>query len=334
MGELRLRTEAACSAGPVIIRPAAGSGSVEALAELLDRDRVQLHELLLRHGALLFRGFGASSAQDLSRVFAAAGERSMPYVGGISPRTQVGQDVYTSTELPPGVRIGLHNELAYLAVQPRHLWFACLVPASDGGETTLADGRAIFADLDPTVRQRFLDRGVRYTSTFHGQSAWFSLVERWQKVTKSWMEAFETSDRQVVAVSCRALGAAARWLPSGRLVIETERPAVVEHPETGETVWFNSAHLFRLSPRGIGWLRYLLSRLFFVKRSTRTHDAHFADGGEIDVATLDHLFDVLDAHTVAVRWERGDVLWVDNVRCMHGRNPFHGQRRVLAAMTQ
>ena len=71
-----------------------------------------------------------------------------------------------------------------------------------------------------------------------------------------------------------------------------------------------------------------------MRPETRTQDAHYGDGGEIDLAAIDELVDVMDAETVAVPWQRGDVLWLDNLLCMHGRNPFTGPRRVLAAMTR
>jgi hypothetical protein len=270
----------------------------------------------------------------LARVIAAAGEQPMRYLGGGSPRTPLADGVYTSTELPPPVRIPLHCELAYVAAYPRHLWFSCCVAPDSGGETVLADARSVYRAIDPMVRQRFIDRGVRYRCSFHGPSRVFRLIDRFQKVTKSWMEAFETDDPTEAEARCRALGAEVRWLRSGRLVMELVRPAALRHPETGEQVWFNFAHLFCLNPRYLGQLRYRMSQLFFLRPETRTQDAHYGDGSAIDSATIDHLFDVLDAETVSFPWQRGDVLWLDNLLCMHGRNPFRGPRRVLAAMSR
>jgi alpha-ketoglutarate-dependent taurine dioxygenase len=313
---------------PLVITPSHGGG----LPSLVHDDHARLTALLLEHGALLFRGFDV--ADELPRVLDAEGATPMSYFGGISPRRAVGESVYTATELPPGVRIPLHNELCYLAAHPRQLWFSCATPALRGGETTLADARAVYRRLDPRVRDRFVERGVRYQCSFHGASVFHDVLDHFQRVTRSWMDAFETADRGVVEARCRAIGATPHWLDSGRLVLETTRPAIVDHPVTGERAWFNSAHLFRINPRGIGWSRYLLSRLYVLLQGASTQDATYGDGTPIEEETLAHLFEVLDAQTVPVRWQRGDVLWVDNLLCMHGRNPYQGQRRVLTALAK
>jgi alpha-ketoglutarate-dependent taurine dioxygenase len=318
---------------PFVIRAPTGA-SPDDLVALLRAEHERLHQLQLLRGAILFRGFDLTAPPDLTRVIAATGDTAVSYVAGISPRTALGDQVYTSTELPPPAPIPLHSELSYLDTPPRRLWFVCAAPAEAGGETTLADTRAVYRDMPSDIVRRFADRGIRYQFSFHGPSVVFRLVDRFQKVTKSWMEAFETDDRAVVEERCCEIGATPRWLASGRLVIETVRPAVLLHPETGEPLWYNSAHLFRHNPRALGWLRFGLSRVVFFRPDTRTQDAHYGDGGRIDLTTLARIQDVLDGHTVGVRWQRGDALWIDNFACMHGRRPYRGERRLLAALTR
>jgi alpha-ketoglutarate-dependent taurine dioxygenase len=333
---MRIRTRRAPSPSPtsqlpLVVDAAQAPGD---LASVVAAQSARWRQLLLHHGAILFRGYDIVLPLALSRVIRALHGTTVRYIGGISPRRPLYDGIYTSTELPPSVTIPLHSELSYFELPPRHLWFACAQPAARGGETLLADTRAIARAMPAEIRERFVARGVRYHCSFHGPSLLFSVLERFFNINKSWMDAFETEDRTRVEDRCRELGAAPRWLPSGRLAIETVRPALVPHPESEELVWLSSAHLFRHNPRALGWTRYALSRLFFSRPETRPQDATYADGGIIDRATLDEIQRVIAAEVVPLRWQRGDVLWIDNHLCMHGRKPFRGQRRLLAAMTR
>jgi len=55
--------------------------------------------------------------------------------------------------------------MSFLSDPPRRLMFACLVAARRGGETPLADMRAVAAGLDPGVRERFTRGGVTASLT-------------------------------------------------------------------------------------------------------------------------------------------------------------------------
>jgi len=147
------------------------------------------------------------------------------------------------------------------------------------------------------------------------------------------MEVFETDRPEVAEARCRELQMSYRWLSSGYLATSTVRPAALHDAQTGESMWFNQAHLFRLSPRWMGHLHYWAASILYFHREGRGRDAQYGDGSTIEPAALDHIFDVLEQQTVACHWERGDLLLVDNLACMHGRNPFTGSRRVLVSMT-
>jgi alpha-ketoglutarate-dependent taurine dioxygenase len=306
----------------------------EPLREHVRCHRPQLEQRLAQSGAILFRGFGIDEPAALADVVAAARGETMRYLGGDSPRTRIGGDVYTSTECPPSITIPLHNEMSFLETYPRRLWFACSTAPRVGGQTTIADGRAILRDLDPTVRARFAAHGVHYVYSLRGRSLFFDLLDRVQKVTRTWMETFETEDPRVADERAAGLTTRRRWLASGRVVLDLHGPSTIVHPETGERAWFNQAHLFRFSARALGRFNYLAARALFFRRETRSHDARLGDGSELGQTTIDHIFDVLDRHTVAVSWERGDVLWIDNLVCMHGRLSFRGPRRVMVTMTR
>jgi alpha-ketoglutarate-dependent taurine dioxygenase len=319
---------------PLVVRPR-GAASAEALAELVATHRHELGERLAWGGAVVFRGFAAGDARALAGVVRAFSDGSaLAYVGGDTPRRRVGDEgVYTSTEAPAGVKIPLHAEMSYLPAHPRHLFFACTEPPARGGETTIADARAVLAALAAPVREAFVGRGVRYLRAIRGRSFVFERSERLKAASKSWMDVFETERRDEVEERCRELALEYRWLPSGHLVTSTVRPAVIAHAVTGEALWFNQAHLFCFSPLWMGRLYYALSLVVQPRQKTRSHHALYGDGGAIAPETLAHVHEVLERQTIAWRWERGDLIIVDNETTMHGRNPFRGSRRVLVAMS-
>jgi len=42
--------------------------------------------------------------------------------------------------------------------------------------------------------------------------------------------------------------------------------------------------------------------------------------------------EAFEAETVVFRWETGDVLLLDNMLVAHGRRPFKGDRKIVAAL--
>lgn len=83
---------------------------------------------LRRHGALLLRNFqsvATAGFQELIRTIAGA---PLEYHERSSPRTQVGGNIYTSTDYPAGKSILLHNENSYQNSWP----LRNLLPLRDG----------------------------------------------------------------------------------------------------------------------------------------------------------------------------------------------------------
>merc|ERR1719327_2537207 len=58
--------------------------------------------------------------------------------------------------------IGMHNEFVGTRA-PKAAAFVCLKPAETGGEFIIADGRAVFRDIDPDVLERMYSRSIRYS---------------------------------------------------------------------------------------------------------------------------------------------------------------------------
>ncbi|GHE27183.1 protein AmbC [Streptosporangium violaceochromogenes] len=301
---------------PLLLRP--GHDGVD-LAEWADAHPRRVRDLLSRHGALLFRGFGVTGEGFGDVVRALAGE-PLAYMERSSPRTEVGDRIYTATDHPADQPIALHNENSYRRECVATLVFCCLAAPERGGATTVADTRRVLARLDPQVVRAFARHGVRYVRNYGDDHGGVGL---------SWPEVFQTGNRKEVAAYCRERGIDLEWKPGGGLRTSQVRPAVARHPVTGERVWFNHAaffHVTSLPPR----VRDALLAQF--AEEDLPNSTSYGDGRPIEPEVLRCLHDAYRDERVAVPWREGDVMVVDNLLAAHGREPFSGTRRVLVGM--
>ena len=298
-------------------------GTPAALRSWASEHRSQLDQQLLQTGALLLRGFAIASPKEFHDVVVAIRPELRDYVGGDSPRKALGDRVYTSTEIPRDIEIGLHNELSYTRSWPDRLFFCCLEAAKRGGETHVADGREVFTQMDAAVRDRFLEKGVIYQQHLRdGDGA--------PGPGKSWQETFNTTDAEAVERICGEQDTAFRWTSRG-LRTWLRNPGVLNHPITGERCWFNQADLWHAS---FDTVKAQEARS--VARAPADEDlgchACYGDESEIPIADLTAVRAACKKSERLFSWQAGDLLMLDNMLAMHGRKPFEGDRRVLVAM--
>lgn len=275
-------------------------------------------EALVRHGAILFRGFSVSRPDQFRRFVGIISGDPIPYREQTSPRTHVEGNVYTSTDYPSEHRILPHNENSYAITVPRKLFFWCQIPAQQGGQTPLCDTRKVLAHIDPSIAARFLEKGWMYVRNFSSH------------LGVPWETAFQTSDKTQVEEYCRRDAIDYEWTAAG-LRTRQIRPAVARHPESGDSVWFNHAAFFHISNVEASLRAHLLSQY---GESNLPNNTYYGDGSTIEDAVVRHLLHVYDAYSVSFLWEAGDAALLDNFLTAHGRAPFIGPRRILFAMAE
>jgi alpha-ketoglutarate-dependent taurine dioxygenase len=301
---------------PLLARPVVEGVS---LAGWAGDNRRRIAELLLFHGGILFRGFAPGGAEGLRRFAEEIGGDALAYRERSSPRHEVSPSVYTSTDHPADQEILLHNENSYAWTWPRKIFFYCARPALAGGETPLADSRAVLARIAPEIRERFQRAGVMYLRNF-GDGCGLT-----------WQQAFQTEDPAAVEAYCRSAGMGWEWKAGGRLRTNAVRPAIATHPVTAEAVWFNQVPLFHpaaLDPA----TREFLAAEFAPDDLPLT--VRYGDGAAIEDEVVAALLAVYRRETVAFSWQQGDLLALDNLLVAHGRAAFQGSREILVAMAE
>lgn len=301
---------------PLLIEaPEPGLGLMDVFSEL--QPLVEQH--LPQAGGILFRGFEVGGVDTFRQFAQAFGHPLLNYEFGSTPRSNVTQGVYTSTEYPAHQSIPLHNEQAYTLEWPMKIWFYSVVAAQTGGETPIADSREVYRRMPESIRQRFIEKGLMYVRNYGNG------------LDVGWEQVFNTEDRAVVEAYCQAHAIEWEWKDDGELRTRQTCQAVARHPSTGDWVWFNQAHLFHVSNLPDEVRETLLD---IVDEEDLPRNVYYGDGSPIEPDVLDEVRRVLDECAISFPWQAGDVLMLDNMLAAHARSPFTGPRKVVVAMAQ
>jgi len=301
---------------PLVVRPRVADTNLAAWTEG-QRDLVA--SWLLEHGALLFRGFGIDSVERFQQVARAVSPDLLDYQERAAPRVEVARNVFTSTEYPPDQPIPLHHEMSYSHNWPAKIWFNCVQPAESGGATPVADDRKVFGLIDSEVKRRFLEKKVMYVRNYG------------DGVDLPWQEVFQTTVRAEVEAYCRKAVMEHEWRDRDRLRTRAVRQVVVTHPRTGDTIWFNHAHMFHVSNLDPAMREALLAVL---DEDELPRNAFYGDGSRIEDGVLERIRETYRRAAVIFPWQQGDVMLLDNFLASHGREPFTGPRRIVVAMAE
>jgi alpha-ketoglutarate-dependent taurine dioxygenase len=299
---------------PLVIQPLISDMQLNVWAAE-HRDLIEDH--LLKCGAVLFRGFRVETVADFEQVVSAISGEPLKYTERSSPRHEVGDRIYTSTDYPPEQSIFLHNEHSYSRTFPLKLFFCCMVPAQKGGETPIADCRKILQRISPDVRRRFEEKKWIYQRNLDNR---FGLA--WQTVV-------QTTDKTAVETYCRQSQIDFKWKGPDWLCTSQVRPVTAIHPKSGEVVWFNHATFFHVTTLNSELSETLLSDL---NEDDLPNNTYYGDGSPIEPAVMDHLRAAYIQETVSLSWQRGDILLLDNMLTAHSRSSFVGPRKVVVAM--
>ncbi|KST70375.1 TauD/TfdA family dioxygenase [Mastigocoleus testarum] len=282
-----------------------------------NRDFIKVN--LLKYGGILFRNFNFTSVAEFEQLMKVISNDMMRYTYRSTPRSHVSGNVYTSTEYPAYQSIPLHNEMSYSHNWPLIVGFFCIQPSEQGGETPIADSRRILTNLNPKIVEKFRQKKVMYVRNYQ------------DGLDLSWENVFQTTDKSEVENYCKSFGIDCEWKSSNHLRTRQVCQAIAIHPQTGESVWFNQAHLFHVSSLESSVRDFLFANF---QEEDFPRNSYYGDGSPIEESVLEEIHQIYHQEKIIFPWCKGDILMLDNMLFSHGREPFIGSRKVVVAMAE
>jgi len=310
-----------------IITASNGNGSIPCyiaaandmdLVLIITKHKAQIDEDLLKYGGVLLRGFNIRALPEFNKIANAVSPNLLDYINRSTPRTKLGGKIYTATEYPSGRFIPFHNENSYTLTWPNKLLFLSLITADEGGETPIADSRHVYKHIDLDIIQEFNKRKIMYVRNYIAG------------IDLSWQEVFQTEHKAEVERYCQNNSISYEW-KNNKVELTTRQicQASIKHPITNENVWFNQAHLFHISSLDKSDMAELVGLL---GEGNLTRNAYYGDGGEIPETYLDQIRACYEKERIEFKWQKGDIMILDNKLMAHSRNPYKGNRKIAVAM--
>lgn len=298
---------------PLIINAPARNTDI---CEWFKHEKAELEQALADYGAVLYRGFDPIDAKRLGQLVKDLSSQEFVGTEESSPRSQIEGSVYTSTNYRSDHEIFPHNENSYKKTFPMKLFFYCARPSEEGGETPIVDCRSVFKRLDPAIKKKFVEKKWMYVRNFGNG------------IGVPWEEAFNTRERSVVEQYCRDEDIQFEWIGEDSLRTRQVREPVLRHPLTGELSWFNHITFFNIATLEERIRESLLS---ICEVEDLPHNTYYGDGSPIEASVMKQLQQAYVAEAIVWKWEKGDLIVIDNLLTAHARKSYKGERSIMLA---
>lgn len=332
---------------PLVIGPD-GDNSAAGLIRWITENSDEVAERLLSHGGLLFRGFEIDDAEKFQSVALAVDpDLSQNHPLDDLKRNWRAKFVFEALDTKireQSINMAIHNEDSYLATHPTKIMFYCHVAPAVGGETQIVDTRDVLRSLGEDFVARYAGLSLRSRKHFRKDVLEMNTG---------------TDDRGKIEEICRENQVVEfRWDVDGGLDISSNVPTVVVHPETGELAWFNrlknanpwgmalerfyaAPHCHNVAMRAKAFVNAVMLGLRVFRRRYISGDRSFLtgaltteDGKPIPFADQHKIVRACWKNTAVIRWQKNDVLILDNRLAAHGRMPFKGNREIFGCVTR
>jgi len=313
------------------------AGDIPAQVAYLEENAMKLKQMMQDNAAVVLRDFDLMKSQDgFQQFYSILGMKvCLDPLHSVSARPTVdgkkNSPVYEAVnkESRKNFFIGMHNEFVGTRA-PRAAAFVCFKAAETGGEFLIADGRAMFRDIDSDVLEKLYNRNIRYSVMELPFFGWIDNLPDF--VQNPVMGAV----KGVVSAAINAkvdFDVELLWDEGGYDNVKMlqarapKQPPIVRHPVTGDPTWFCNVHSHSSKLRKDRESTYGAERFEDGASQINKSDMFYGDDGELTDEELKHLDDITMKNVKFVKMTEGDVVLLDNYKCMHGRNVFDGTRK-------
>lgn len=312
---------------------------IPGLREVLEPG-LSLRSALTENGAVLIRGARLERRENFEALLLGSSAfmpwSSYPFME--RTRQKLGAVTVSSNYTREGTaRNGIfdfHQENSFLprGFSPEWLAFCCVMPAMRGGEAGVINVADALSALPATLQDK-LDRS---RTRHHVRMA-----------AAEWEESYGTFAKDRLEQAAASHGARVKKATKGHVWLEFDRPYVESHRISGRrglhydrrhvwgTVFRSGAYRAAFAPHHVQHLadpvfarlrRPVIDLALKVSGRYRAEHLHLcaAEAEALALAWADHL--------MAVPYQAGDLLLVDNVLTEHTALPWSGDRRLLVAM--
>jgi len=271
-----------------------------------DIDRDQVIALIKDRGTVLFRGFKASR-EEFDGFTDRISDDYMTYKGGGYVRKTVGEKegkALLSTRYDHGREkqmtfgLPLHGEMYYIDHRPSALWFYCVKPAEQDGQTTACDGAGVYEKLPQQWKDLLHDKRLMFRRTYRDGE--------WQKI-------YQTEDPAEAIAFCEDNGLKADFDEAEKPLRPTYLVSAVLPTRWGE----RTAYINNLLP--------VMMQMKMGRGDTSV--VHLEDGSDVPSELMDEVERIQNELILNLDWTAGDFALIDNSRALHGRRAFEDTDR-------
>jgi len=313
------------------------AGDIPAQIAYLEENAMEIKQMMQDNAAVVLRDFDLMKTQEgFQQFYSILGMKvCLDPLHSVSARPTVdgknNSPVYEAVnkESRKNFFIGMHNEFVGTRA-PRAAAFVCFKAAETGGEFLIADGRAMFRDIDSDILEKLYNRNIRYSVMELPFFGWIdNLPDFMQNPAMGVVKgAVSAAINAKVDFDVELLWGEGGYDSTKMLQARApKQPPVVRHPVTGDPTWFCNVHSHSSKLRKDREATYGAERFEDGASQINKSDMFYGDDGELTDDELQHLDDITMKNVKFIKMTEGDVVLLDNYKCMHGRNVFDGTRK-------